>query len=254
MKLPLIVGNWKCNPSTLVEANNLLKEIEEKAKKARKVEVAICPPFIYLNELIKKKFWVKIGAQNCFWENKGAFTGEVSAEMLKKLGVSYAIVGHSERRNYFEETNENTAMKLKSALEAKLFSVLCIGETKEEKKEERTTEILKEQLEGAFEFLSNERVSIGNLAIAYEPVWAISANSNGESCSINDAMESMLFIRKKLINKFGERLGKDIRILYGGSVDSSNAKNYIEAGFEGVLVGSASLKASEFAKIIKNLS
>lgn len=215
---PLIVGNWKCNPDSLVEAKKLFNSIVKGVKKNSMV--AICPPFVYLSELKNKK--VKLGAQDCFWEEKGAYTGEISPLMLKKLGCLYIIIGHSERRKCLKETDEMIDKKIKLVLRSGLKPILCIANLGQ----------LKNSLKG-----------VKNLILAYEPVFAI---GTGKACSVEKARKMRISIKKKL--------GKNIPVLYGGSVNSHNAGSYIkEAGFQGLLVGGASLSANEFLNILKNI-
>lgn len=221
MKKPLIVGNWKCNPQKLAEAKLLFNSIKKGIKNIKNVEIAICPPFIYLPELkIKnKKIGIKLGAQDCFWEEAGAFTGEVSPLMLKNLGIEYVIIGHSERRKYQKETNEIIEKKLKAVLSVGLKPILCIDKISQ----------LPKKIKNFF-------------VVAYEPLFAI---GTGKACSPAKAKKMRLLIKKKV----------NIPILYGGSVNSQNAKDYIEkAGFQGLLVGGASLNSEEFIKIVKEIS
>ena len=237
MGKPLIVANWKMNPIALTEAERLFKDVKNGIKNIKNVEVVICPPFVCIQSLIKiGGNDLKLAAQNCFWEEKGAFTGEVSPKMLKDLGVEYVILGHSERRKYLGETDEMINKKIKTALKVGLKVIFCIGETEEDRKEGRTNEILNEQIKKGLNDISETE----NLTVAYEPVWAI---GTGNSCDIKTAKATLDFI-KKLINT---------PILYGGSVDSKNAAGYIkEAGFNGLLVGDASLKTEEFINLVKN--
>jgi len=254
----LIVGNWKMNPQNSLQVENLLQDIKNEMKNFsfEQKEVVICPPFIYLSNvqhLLSND--VKLGAQNCFWEEKGAFTGEISPVQLKNLGVRYVILGHSERRQYLRETDEMIAKKLKAVLEARLLPILCIGETKEEREAEKTADVLRFQLENSLQNLSLDIHHLTSLIIAYEPVWAI---GSGDFCPPDEALSNFLFIKKQLIKIFSsfaksQRINpaEKIRILYGGSVDSKNAKDYIDIGFDGLLIGGASLRAGEFIKIVK---
>jgi triosephosphate isomerase len=240
----LIVANWKCNPTTLAEAKLLFESVKRGIKNLKNVEVVICPPFIYLSNLLTPKpytlLYPKLGAQDCFWEEKGAFTGEISPLMLKNLGCEYIIIGHSERRK-LGETDEMINKKLKSALKAKLKPILCIGETLEERKKGKTFIVLKNQLKKAL--INSSTHQLINLILAYEPVWAI---GTGKPCGISEAKEANLFIKK---------IVKNIPLLYGGSINSKIAKDYIqEANFQGLLVGSASLNPKEFIKIIKSVA
>lgn len=229
----LIAANWKLNPTTKKEAENLLKGIE-KGIKGLMSEVVICPPFVYLPSLKG----LELGAQNVYFEEKGAFTGEISAVMLKDLGVSYVIIGHSERRKYFGETDESVNRKIKKALESGLKIIFCIGETAEERDAGKKNEVLERQIKIGLSGVEN----LENINIAYEPVWAI---GTGNNCSVEETKESINFIRKFV--------KPETRILYGGSVKSENSGAYIkDAGANGLLVGGASLNAEEFIKIVRS--
>jgi len=244
---PLIVANWKCNPHTLREAKQLFESVKKRVKNIKKAEVVICPPSVYLSGLKPQGLSFKIGAQNCFWEKKGAYTGEVSPAMLKSSGCQYVIIGHSERRRYFNETDETVNKKIKSVLEEKLNPVLCIGETQEQRNKEETDHILKRQIEAALEKISQSKFS--KVTIAYEPIWAI---GTGKPCDIEEAQKMGLLIRKIVSRLYGSKSAKNVQVLYGGSVNSKNAAGYIkEAGLQGLLIGGASLKAKEFIQIVK---
>jgi len=240
MKKSIIIANWKCNPTTLKEAKKLFSSVAKGIKKgysilSQKVEILICPPFVYLsalNNLVKSSCKIYLGAQNLFWEEKGAFTGEVSPLMLKDLGCSYAIIGHSERRK-MGENDEMINKKIKAALGTGLNPILCVGETESDRKAGKTFKKLKEQLQKGLK-------GVRNLIVAYEPVWAI---GTGKNCEPQDAKKILQFLRK---NCFADR------IIYGGSVNAENIKNYLRCGFNGVLVGGASLRAKDFLTIIKN--
>lgn len=215
----LIVANFKMNPISSKEAEKLFLSYD---KKFKNTEVILCPPFIFL----KKGINYELGAQNCFHENSGAYTGEVSPKMLKKIGIRYIILGHSERRNILGETNEIIKKKINACLENNLKIILCVGE----KKGEDFKKIIKEQLKGVND----------NIIIAYEPIWAI---GTGKIPSIKDIEESYSFI-KKLMPKS--------KILYGGSVNSENSKEILKKT-DGVLVGGASLKSKDFLNIINSI-
>ena len=241
----LIVANWKMNPQNLLEAKRLFNCVKFWSKRNSKIlkniEVVICPPFVYLeplSKLLKSKTKIKLGAQNFFWEEKGAFTGEISPKMLKNLRVDYVIVGHSERRKILGETNEMINKKIKIAQKLKLKPILCIGETFRERKEGRTFEVLKNQIKRAIKNLDNK--SLKRLILAYEPIWAIGTKN---PCQPEEAKKILLFLQKFIPSP----------ILYGGSVNSENAENYIKSGFNGLLVGGASLNQEEFIGIIKNI-
>jgi len=233
--MKLIVGNWKMNPSNLAQAKRLFSLVAKGVKNLKGVRVIICPPFLYLPYFSSKNH-LFLGAQNCFWEKTGAFTGEISPLMLKSLKVKYVILGHSERRRIFSETDVMVAKKIKTALDLKLKPILCIGENLKERETGKTKIVLKKQLKGALSELKKEKLN--QVILAYEPVWAI---GSGYPCDAEEAKEILLFLRKFFKNK----------ILYGGSVNSQNARFYLEAGFDGLLIGGASLKAQEFIKIIK---
>ena len=238
---PLIVGNWKMNPSTLAEARKLFNSVKKGMKGINKVETAVCVPFTYLSNFNVKGSKLKLGAQDLFWEESGAFTGEISSKMLKNLGVEYVIVGHSERRIYFKETDKIVNKKIKAVLAAKLTPILCIGETKEERKKGKVKKILKNQLNKSLNQIKSQQLK--NLIVAYEPIWAI---GTGVSCGVAEARKVNLFLKKEI---------KNTHLLYGGSVNSNNALDYVKgAGFRGLLVGGASLKYQEFIKILKNVN
>ncbi len=251
MKKVLVVANWKCNPSTEKEAEKIFNKVKREIRKVKNVQVVVCPPFLFLPSLKKKIKNTKIalGAQNVFCQS-GPFTGEISPEMLKKFGVKYVIVGHSERRKLGED-DEIINKKIKSLLELKMSPILCVGETKEAREEEKQFEVVESQV---LEALRNiKKTLLGNLIIAYEPVWAISTNK-GKLCSSDDIMTMKLFIRQLLEKNFGMKISEKIRILYGGSVDDKNVQLVKSAGIDGVLVGSASLKPEKFVLILKTFS
>jgi len=257
MNKPLVIANWKCNPTTKIEARNLFKNVNEAVKDLKNIEVVICPPFVWLEigggkvfseETVDISKNIKLGAQNCFWEKRGAYTGEISPLMLTDAGCEYVIVGHSERRNYFNETDELINLKIKAVLEARLKPILCIGEREEEK--EIIKDVLEKQLSGALRDLSASQIS--KMVIAYEPIWAI---GTGKFCSPEDTFSAGLIIKKLLINVFGKVIAENVRVVYGGSVDNNNALSYIkEAKMDGLLVGGASLSAGEFSKIVTNIA
>ena len=229
----LIAANWKMNPASQKQAEDIFNGIKEGVKGVA-VEVVICPSFVYL-PLLKG---LTLGAQDMFWEEKGPFTGEVSGAMLKDLGVEYVIIGHSERRKYFNETDELINKKIKKASETGLKVIFCIGETAQERDAGKKNEVLEKQIKQGLAGIDN----LENINIAYEPVWAI---GTGNNCSVENTKESIDFIRKFV--------KENTRILYGGSVKSDNSGLYIkEAGANGLLVGGASLQAEEFIKIIKS--
>lgn len=248
----LIIGNWKCNPASFNEAQRLFGVIKKGINKDENVEVVICPPFIYLSSLITaSQNKIVLGAQNCFWEQKGAFTGEISPDELKDIGCQYVIIGHSERRKYFQETDEMINKKVKAILKSRLKPILCLGE------ETRDTFNSEGQPLNEMSLIIGEQVKknlagvpaarIRDIVIAYEPIWAIGL---GHPCSSDDAMKASLFIRKTLTQLYDRSTAEKAKIIYGGSVNSQNVNDYIkEAQMDGVLVGGASLNGSEFIKI-----
>ncbi|MEK7061844.1 MAG: triose-phosphate isomerase [Patescibacteria group bacterium] len=241
----LIVANWKMNPGNQKEAKILFEAIKKGIKNV-KTEVVICPPFVYLS-LLKG---LTLGAQNCSWEEKGAFTGEISALQVRDLKVEYVIIGHSERRNYFNETDIQINKKVKKALSAKLKIILCIGESKEEWESGKKVEVLERQITEGLKGINVKEIR--NIIIAYEPVFAI---GTGDNCSIDETMSSILFIRKVICKLYNRVVSDNIRVLYGGSVKSDNSALYIKnTGANGLLVGGASLNAEEFIKIVKSVA
>lgn len=236
---PIIIANWKMNPENLEEAENIFELIKKEIKDIKKAEVIICPPFVYLSPVASDIGELSLGAQNIFFEEKGAYTGEISPKMVKDLGCKYAIIGHSERRKYFNETDEIVNKKIKAALEADLIPIFCVGETEEERKSDKTEEVVKRQIERGLEGIQVLR----GLIIAYEPIWAI---GTGNPCSVEEAKKMGLFIRN-----FSP---EGIPVLYGGSVNSSNSAGYVkEAKMNGLLVGGASLIPDEFIEIVKSI-
>jgi triosephosphate isomerase len=244
----LIIANWKMNPETFSEARELFNAIKKETKKMNNIEVVIAPPAIMIPQL-KMDDNINIGAQNMHWEEKGAFTGEISPVMLKDAMVKYVIIGHSERRIYFKETDEMVNIKILSALKNKLIPVLCIGETLQEKKEEKTQEIIKKQIINAFVDIIESEVCPNKIFIAYEPIWAI---GSGLMPTFDDILSAKLLIKKILAGLYSRETAENIPVLYGGSVTGLNAKDIINKGsMDGLLVGGASIKANEFISIIR---
>jgi len=248
MKL-LVIANWKCNPATLKEAEKLFNSLKKGLKNVKKTEIVICPPFPYLSIIDNHLSFIKLGAQNCFWKDKGPYTGEVSPQMLKSMGCKYVIVGHSERRQVFKETDEMVNKKIKEILKTKLQPIFCIGETEEEKRAGKTFQVLEREIKKGLDKVSKKEIE--KVIIAYEPIWAI---GTGKSCEENEVMTIALFIKKLMSRLYNKKVADNIRILYGGSVDSKNAPDYLrESKMQGLLVGGASLNSKEFIKIIKSL-
>lgn len=244
----LVIGNLKMNLESPRERENyfsLLKK-EIKGKKLKNTEVVICPSHIHLesfNKNIGKK--IKLGAQNCFWEMKGSFTGEISPLMLRNFGCEYVIVGHSERKKYFCETDEEANYKILAALSVGLKPVLCVGETRLEKETNETMRVIIKQVKAALNRVNRTKAS--QLAIAYEPVWAVGSD---KIPTTHEIMEAKVLIKKILVEFFGKKYAEQIKILYGGSVNSRTAKETcIEPGMDGVLVGRESLVPHELIRI-----
>ena len=215
--------------------------VKRKAKSTN-VDVVICPPFVYLPVLKG----ATLGAQDMFWEEKGAYTGEISALQLVDLNVEYVIIGHSERRKYFNETNEIVNKKIHKALEVGLKVIFCVGEHEGEDK----AVILEKQLTQGLSEISNSTLEASNLVIAYEPVWAI---GTGKNCSVQETEDAVGIIRSVIMRLYGDQLAKQIAILYGGSVTSQNSLSYLASDtINGFLVGGASLNADEFINIVKS--
>src|SRR6056297_760223 len=247
MRRPLIAGNWKMNMSTR-EAEDFIDEIKKVANSTSD-EVLVCVPSIHLGLLSSKALGsdLNIGAQTMHEEEKGAFTGEISADMLKDYGITHCIIGHSERRKFFNETDVSVNLKLKRALEKDIFPVVCVGETLEEKEGGQAETVIKRQILGAFNDIPGKDAAI--VAIAYEPVWAI---GTGRTAEPGDAQKTIGYIRGLLYDKYGKEISERIRILYGGSVKESNIKTIMEQkDIDGVLVGGASLDKEHFKKIIE---
>jgi len=249
----LIIANWKCNPSTKKEAEHLFVSVKKEIKKLDEVEIVICPPFIYLS--LFKQDVIQLGAQNCFWENKGAYTGEISPLMIKDFGCKYIIVGHSERREYFNEADNDINKKIKSVLKNRLKPIFCVGEKSRDsfdsdgKPINEMSLIVSEQIEKGLTGISQSRIP--DVIIAYEPIWAI---GTGVPCLSDDAMKAALLIKKTLTGLYNRSIAERVKILYGGSVISQNAIDYIKgANMNGLLIGGSSLNASEFIKIINRV-
>ncbi len=245
MRVPMIAGNWKMN-TTVSEAIELVNEMRQELDQIDNVDKVICPPFISLATVRKliKGSSIKLGAQNIYFEEKGAYTGEISPLMLADL-CEFVIIGHSERRQYFNETGEITNKKIRAALKVKLKPILCVGEKLEENEAGRTEEIVTGQLRASLAGIDYPN----DLIIAYEPIWAI---GTGKAATGEQANETIGLIRQTISQKYGERIAQDLRILYGGSVTAANATEFInQPEIDGALVGGASLKADQFLSIVK---
>ena len=243
MRRKVIAGNWKMNmlPNEAIDFINNLAPLVKDSKN----EVIICVPFtdLFYTLLTVQETNIHVGAQNMHWEENGAYTGEVSADMLKSINVEYVIIGHSERRQYFNETDETVNLKVKSALKHGLKPIVCVGETLEQKEVGKTLDIITSQTSKALQGLTLEDLS--NTIVAYEPIWAI---GTGKTASSDDANNSIKAIRNQIQKDFGT---DDITILYGGSVKEDNARElFTMSDIDGGLVGGASLNAEKFSKIV----
>lgn len=245
MRKPIIAGNWKMH-KTIAEALEFVNDVKDKVDNDN-VEAVICAPFTLLKDLKEatKGTNIKIGAQNMHFEEKGAFTGEISPLMLKELDMDYVVIGHSERRQYFNETNETVNKKVLKALEVGIDPILCVGETLEEREAGNTKDVCKVQVEKALENVSKE--DLAKVVIAYEPVWAI---GTGKTATSEDANDVIAYIREVVANLYKE-LANEVRIQYGGSVKPSNVAEIMnQSDIDGALVGGASLEANDYVKLV----
>lgn len=241
----IIIGNWKMN-KTLDQAKSLVKEILSK-EVDESVDKVICVPYLYVTEIKKmlNKSSIKLGVQNMYFEENGAFTGEISPSMLKSCGVEYVILGHSERRTIFKESDQLINKKVKSALKHELIPILCCGETLKEREEKKEKEIITKQIKNALFEISKEEIS--NLIIAYEPIWAI---GTGKTASSDDAEDMCKHIKTVLFELYGLK-SYDVRVQYGGSVKPNNIKEImLKEDIDGVLVGGACLDSESFLKLL----
>jgi len=244
MRIPLIAGNWKMN-TTLSEAVALVSKMRPELDQMEGVEKIICPPFVSLAQIkeLLKGSSIKLGAQNLFFEEKGAYTGEVSPLMLAEL-CQFVIIGHSERRHYFNESEEIIDKKVKAALKVGLKPILCVGETLEENEAGKTQEVLTRQLSSSAQVYYSS-----GLVLAYEPVWAI---GTGRAATGKQADDSIGFIRRHVSKQCGKEAAQGVRILYGGSVTVDNIAEFAsQPEIDGALVGGASLKADQFLSIVR---
>ena len=245
MRKPIIAGYWKMH-KTIAEALEFANEVKDRVNND-KVEAVICAPFTLLKDLKQatKGTNIKIGAQNMHFEEKGAFTGEISPLMLKELDMDYVVIGHSERRQYFNETDETVNKKVLKALEVGIDPILCVGETLEEREAGNTKDVCKVQVEKALENVSKE--DLAKVVIAYEPVWAI---GTGKTATSEDANDVIAYIREVVANLYGE-LANEVRIQYGGSVKPSNVAEIMnQSDIDGALVGGASLEANDYVELV----
>ena len=246
MRKKVIAGNWKMNHNP-EEAKKYLQELIPLVKDATS-EVVLCVPYLDLKCMVKHASGsnVHIGAQNMKREKKGAYTGEISGSMLQSIGVEYVIIGHSERRQYFAETDDTVNKKIKAAFANNLKPIVCVGETLEQREAGKTKEVITAQTRCALEGLTEEQVA--NTIIAYEPIWAI---GTGKTATSEDANNSIKEIREEICKIYGQKVSERVIIQYGGSVKPSNAKElFSTSDIDGALVGGASLKPEDFAGII----
>lgn len=251
MRKPIIAGNWKMYKN-VNEAVELANDIKRDSFDMDNVEIIVCPPFVDLSDVgeMLLESNVAMGAQNCYWENEGAFTGEISVPMLKSVGCRYVIVGHSERRKYFGETDETVNRKISAVIDNGLVPIMCVGETLEEREALRTMEVVKTQVTGGLNGFGE--AYIDQLIIAYEPVWAI---GTGRTATPDQAQEVHAMIRALLGELYTASLAESKCILYGGSVKPGNIEDLMsEKDIDGGLIGGASLKAADFTDIVKSTS
>ena len=245
---PFIAGNWKMN-KTPAEGRELAEGVRKAIEGFTNVQVALCPPFVALASVaeVLKGSGIELGAQNLYWEASGAFTAEISGPMLVASGCQHVIIGHSERRQFFGETDATVNKRIKAALGSKLKPIFCVGETLQEREANITQKVVETQMTGGLAGFT--AAELADLTIAYEPVWAI---GTGKTATPAQAQEVHAFIRGLLKNMFGASLAEATRIQYGGSVKADNAKELLgQPDIDGALVGGASLKAADFAAIIK---
>ena len=248
MRKKIIAGNWKMNMD-ISSGSSLAEVLVAELKNIRKCDVIICPPFPLLFPIygIIQNSGFGLGAQNLFWQEDGAFTGEISAKMLVSAGCKYVIVGHSERRKYFGESNQTVNLRAKKALQSGLIPIICVGETLDERQTNKTDYVIHTQLQQGFQGLS--RSEIAKIIIAYEPVWAI---GTGKNATPEQVVEVHQNIRKLLRKWYDDHLANSVRIQYGGSVNVENADELLsQKDIDGALIGGASLKVDQFVKIVR---
>ncbi len=248
MRRVIIAGNWKMY-KTIPEAIELVNGLKRELAEIENIDIVVVPPYTALTEVADMIVGsnIELGAQDVYWENEGAFTGEVSPVMLKDAGAKYVVIGHSERRTYFHETNETVNKKVKASLKAGLIPIMCVGEKLEEREKNLTFKVVKDHVDGGLKGLTKDEVL--NVVIAYEHVWAI---GTGKTATPLQAEEVHSYIRKLLCDMYDEELAEDMRIQYGGSVKSDNIKDLInQKDIDGALVGGASLKVDQFVSIVR---
>lgn len=244
----LIIANWKCNPVTLLEAQRLYAAIKKTAPRYKNIDVVVCPPNVFLSSFSTKGgSGFKLGIQDVFWEEAGAYTGATGSRMARSVGASYAIIGHSERREHMGETNEMVQAKVKAALAAGLRVVLCVGEKSRDGDAAEYAGFVKEEVSGGLRGVTKQ--SLKNVIIAYEPIWAVGSD---EADTPERTLEMALYIRKTIAYLYDRTVAQTFPVLYGGSVNVGNARAFLrDGGVDGLLVGRASLQAKEFGKIVE---
>jgi len=249
MRKTIIAGNWKLN-KTGKEAVKLITLLKRELSDVSEIGIVVCPPFTALSEVsdVLSESNIGLGAQNLYWEEEGAFTGEISASMIKDAGASFVIIGHSERRQFFGETDETVNKKIRASLKHNLTPIVCMGENLEERESDKTFDVIKKQYTGSFVNLSTDEIE--RLIIAYEPVWAI---GTGKTATSEQAQEVHQFIRGLLSESYNDETASKITIQYGGSVKPENIAELVaKPDIDGALVGGASLKSDSFSQIVKN--
>ncbi|MRR55790.1 MAG: triose-phosphate isomerase [Deltaproteobacteria bacterium] len=247
MRIPVIAGNWKLYKKT-AEALRLVQDLSPLVADVQGVEIILAPSFTVLGPVrsLLNDSPIAIAGQDCFWEEEGAYTGEVSPGMLVDAGCSHVIIGHSERRHYFAETDETVNKKIRAAIQAGLFTIVCIGETLQERERNETFDVLERQIKAGLTDLSDDEMK--KVLLAYEPVWAI---GTGKTATDEQAQEAHAFIRRLVAECFSDSCADGLRILYGGSVKPDNIRSLMsQPDVDGALVGGASLTAESFAAII----
>lgn len=247
MRRSIIAGNWKMN-KTVSEAKSLISSLIPMVENIDNIDIVICPPYTCIGEVAKLIAGtnISLGAQNMHFKSSGAFTGEVSAEMIKEFGVKYVILGHSERREYFAESDESINKKIGVAIGNDITPIVCVGETLAQREKGQTADVLRSQIKAALDGYT--ACDVNNIVIAYEPIWAI---GTGETASCSQANDGCRLIRETVSQLFGQDCANAIRIQYGGSMNSKNSSELIkQSDIDGGLIGGASLIAGDFAKII----
>jgi len=248
MRKPIIAGNWKMN-KTLSEAVDFVRQVKALVADVRDIEIIVAPPFTALQAISREieGSTIELAAQDVFWEPSGAYTGEISPIMLKDVGCRYVIIGHSERRQYFGETNESVQKKIKASLAMGLHPIICVGEALEEREAGRTFDMVKNQVIQCLEGFSPDEME--RMTVAYEPIWAI---GTGKTATPQQAEEVHAFIREQLGQITNRQVSEEVRIQYGGSVNPDNISDLmVQPNIDGALVGGASLKAESFSRIVK---